>query len=86
LVVQVEISFLKSNAMQGVCIYDTIFHQLTCEPTSSLFIYSDILVQIDKWKQIYNLCFVKLQFRISEEKYEPGLGFESRTSIGIIMV
>ena len=41
---------LESNAMQGVLVCYTICHQLKGE------LSSDVLNQIDKWKQIYNLC------------------------------
>ena len=40
--------------MQAIWVYNTICRQLTSELTLSLFIYSDVLNQIDKWKQIYN--------------------------------
>ena len=47
---------LESNAMQGVVVCDTVSRRLIDELTSSLFIYSDILGQID------NLYHEKLQF------------------------
>ena len=36
---------------------------------------------IDKWKQAYNLCLVRLQRQISRETFESGLEFEPRTCI-----
>ena len=39
----------QSNAMQGIVVCDTICHHLTGELTLSLFLYSQVLNQIDKY-------------------------------------
>ena len=66
--------------MQGILVCDSICHRLTGKLTSSSFIYSDVLNQIDKSKQTSNLCLVKLQFHISRKKLEPEPGSEPWTS------
>jgi hypothetical protein len=39
---------LEGNAMQRVVVCDTICHHLTGQLTSYLFMYSDVLNQIDR--------------------------------------
>ena len=48
--------------------------------TNFVFISLFWFLKWNKWKQTYNLCLVELQFQISREKFELGLGFERRTS------
>ena len=64
---------LESNTMQRVLVYGSICRQLTSELTS-LFLYSDILNQIDKCKLTYDLCLTKLQCLISREKLPTANG------------
>jgi hypothetical protein len=55
------------------CIVFVVLRQLHyhCNGKNSMKImFLDIIIlnQIDKWKQTYSLCLVKLQFQISREK------------------
>ena len=62
---------LESNAM-GSC--DTLTSKLT------LAFFFNVLNQIDKYMQTYNLCLDKLQLHISREKFELESRFEPQTS------